>query len=70
LKNALKVASESNFREETLLCLRSLSRLKHDSEDSGEARLLSRKGLRLAQELNCDRLIKEFANQLHTSRDL
>jgi hypothetical protein len=64
LKNALKIASKSNFREETLLCLRSLSRVKHGSDDSGEARLLSRKGLRLAQALNCNRLIKEFEYQL------
>lgn len=64
LKNAMKTAIELNLREETLLSLRSLSRLKRDTGELGEARQLCRKGLRLAQELNCNRLIKEFTHQL------
>lgn len=64
LTNALNIAKEANLREETLICFRSLSRLKHDSGQSGEAQQINRRGLRLAHELNCERLIKEFANQL------
>lgn len=67
LSNALEIAKEFNFKEEILICLRNLARLKHDSGELSAAQFRAREGIHLAQELNCDRMIEEFVNQLSES---
>ena len=64
LSSALEIAREFNFKEESLICLRNLARLKHDNGELGTAQFRAREGFHLAQELNCDRMIEEFVNQL------